>query len=311
VSALRWGQGRVMAGADRRAASFSLDHFVLPRWLRRPMRTLARLGHGDVTMPRHAMAALSTVYLAGALGYGAWLGGDLDGFIQGVTARTGFAVDQIKVVGNTQTSEIDILGQLGLDGWTSLVGFDAEQARQRIDELPWVENAAVRKVYPHTLEIRVEERAPFAIWQQGDKLSVIERSGAIIAPYEGGKQAALPLIVGAGAPAKAPDFVAQVTRYPELATRVRGYMLVGDRRWDLKLDNGLLVKLPEEGADSALATLVQLEQKKGVFERDITSLDMRLSDRVVVELSPDAQKERLTALNDKPKLTKRKPGAKI
>ncbi|TIN59290.1 MAG: FtsQ-type POTRA domain-containing protein, partial [Mesorhizobium sp.] len=104
-----------------------------------------------------------------------------------ITARTGFAVDQVKVVGNRQTSEIDILDRLELDGWTSLIGFNAEAARERIATLPWIEVAAVRKVYPHTLEVRVEEREAFALWQQGDALSVIERNGAMIAPFSGGK----------------------------------------------------------------------------------------------------------------------------
>ncbi|TGS46900.1 FtsQ-type POTRA domain-containing protein, partial [bacterium M00.F.Ca.ET.179.01.1.1] len=98
--------------------------------------------------------------------------------VQGITARTGFAVDQIKVVGNRQTSEIDVLDRLGLDGWTSLIGFDAEAARERIATLPWDEGAAVRKIYPHTLEVRIEEREAFALWQQGASESVIEKSRA-------------------------------------------------------------------------------------------------------------------------------------
>jgi len=56
---------------------------------------------------------------------GAIRGGHVDGIVQSITARTGFAVDQVKVVGNRQTSEIDILDRLELDGWTSLIGFDA------------------------------------------------------------------------------------------------------------------------------------------------------------------------------------------
>ncbi len=107
-------------------------------------------------------------------------------------------------MGNRETSEIDVLDRLELDGWTSLVGFDAEAARERIETLPWIEVAAVRKVYPHALEVRVEERQPFAIWQQGRELSVIEKDGRVIAPYAGGKEAKLPLIIGVGAPERAP-----------------------------------------------------------------------------------------------------------
>ncbi|RWB60550.1 cell division protein FtsQ/DivIB [Mesorhizobium sp.] len=313
MSALRWGQGKGGgAGLSLFGVLLSFDHFVLPRQLRRPVRLLARLCDGEYEPPRFSAAILSAALLASAGAYGAYLGGYADSVVQGVTARTGFAVDQIKVVGNRQTSEIDILDRLGLDGWTSLIGFDAEAARERITTLPWVEVAAVRKIYPHTLEVRVEEREPFALWQQGASLSVIERSGEVIAPFSGGKQALLPLIIGTGAPAKAPDFLEKIKRYPELAARVKGYIRVGERRWDLKLENGITVKLPEDDEDRAIAELVKLDHDTGLLTRDIAAVDMRLSDRLVVELSPEAATQREAALSEKPKSqTKRKSETKI
>ncbi|MBZ9799510.1 cell division protein FtsQ/DivIB [Mesorhizobium sp. ES1-4] len=313
MSALKWGQGKVRgaAGPSLFGLPLSLDHFVLPRALRRPVRILARLGNGEFQAPRFSAAIMSSVLLASSGAYGAYLGGHADGIIQSITARTGFAVDQVKVVGNRQTSEIDILDRLELDGWTSLIGFDAEAARERIATLPWVQVAAVRKVYPHTLEVRVEEREAFALWQQGNDLSVIEKDGAVIAPFSGGKQVLLPLLIGTGAPAKAPAFLAKIEQYPDLASRIKGYVRVGERRWDLKLDNGITVKLPEDGEDKALAELVRMDHDKGLLSRDITAVDMRLSDRLVVELTPEAATQREAALDEKPKTFKRKPETKI
>jgi cell division protein FtsQ len=313
VSALKWGQGKGKgaAGPALFGVSLSLDHFVLPRLLRRPVRVLARLGGGDFNAPPFSAAILSVALLASGSAYGAYLGGHVDGIVQSITARTGFAVDQVKVVGNRETSEIDILDRLGLDGWTSLIGFDAETARENIATLPWVEVAAVRKVYPHTLEVRVEEREPFALWQQGSQLAVIERSGAVIAPFSGGKQALLPLIIGTGAPAKAPEFVAKIAKYPELAARVKGYIRIGERRWDLKLENGITIKLPEEGEDQAIAALVRMDHENGLLTRDIAAIDMRLADRLVVQLTPEAAMQREAALSEKPKSLKRKPETKI
>ncbi|MER8657167.1 cell division protein FtsQ/DivIB [Mesorhizobium sp. M0847] len=313
MSALKWGhdKGRGGAGPALFGMPLSFDHFVLPRVLRRPVRVLARLGGGDFVAPRFSAAILSASLIASSSLYGAILGGHADDIVQSITARTGFAVDQIKVVGNRQTSEIDILDRLELDGWTSLIGFDAEAARERIDTLPWVEVAAVRKVYPHTLEVRVEEREPFALWQQGAELSVIERSGAVIAPFSGGKQALLPLIIGTGAPAKAPDFVAKINKFPELAARVKGYIRIGERRWDLKLENGITIKLPEDGEDQAIADLVRMDHDNGLLTRDIAAVDMRISDRLVVQLTPEAATQRQAALNEKPQNLKRKSGTKI
>ena len=175
--------------------------------------------------------------------------------IQAVTSHLGFAIEEVKVSGHHETSEIDILERLGLDGWTSTIGFDAEAARERIAGLPWVQVAAVRKIYPDTLEVRIEERKPFAIWQHGSELSLIERSGEVITAYRGGRQAMLPLVIGDGAPEAAEAFIAKIKNHPELASRVKGYMRVAERRWDVRLENGVTVKFPEAGEDQAIDEL--------------------------------------------------------
>ncbi|WP_269930389.1 cell division protein FtsQ/DivIB [Aminobacter sp. HY435] len=311
--ALKSGNGRGVRGAmpSLFGLSLSAEHFVLPRLLRKPVRILSRVGRGEFTPPPYAASMLTVSFLAASSLYGAYVGGHFPALVQGVTARSGFAVDQIKVSGNRETSEIDILDKLQLDGWTSLVGFDPEEARERIVALPWVRSAAVRKVYPGTMEVRIEEREAFAIWQNGNQLSVIEKSGAVIAPYTGGRQAMLPLVVGFGAAERAADFVAKVDAYPELAARVKGYMRVGERRWDLRLDNGITVKLPENGVDAALTDLVALDRDDALLTRDISAVDMRFTDRLVVQLTPEAMERRQAELKAKPKVVKSTAGKRI
>jgi len=286
-------------GAPRGGRAHASGGFVLPRMLRKPARFLSRLVSGDVETPPFAMLALSAALIGSFSLYGVAVGGHTPAVVQAVTARTGFAVNEIRVSGNVETSEIDIFDRVGLDGWTSLVGFDVQEARARIESLPWVESVAVRKVYPSTLEVKVVERTPFAIWQQGSVLSLIEADGRVIAPLSGSRHAALPLVVGRGADTPAADFVARVAAYPDLAARVRGYVRVSERRWDLRLDNGVTVKLPEHGADAALAELVALDARHGLLSRDIETVDMRLADRLVVKLSPDAATAREAALKER------------
>ncbi len=206
---------------------------------------------------------MSAVLLASSGAYGAYLGGHArrdrskHHRPHRVCRRSGQGGRQ------SPDSEIDILDRLELDGWTSLIGFDVRGGARADFRPAWIEAAAVRKVYPHTLEVRVDEREAFALWQQGDKLSVIEKNGAVIAPFSGGKQVLLPLLIGTGAPAMAPDFLARMEKYPELASRVKAYVRVGERRWDLKLDNGITVKLPEDGEDQAVAELVGMDRDNG------------------------------------------------
>jgi cell division protein FtsQ len=283
---------------------------VLPRVLRRPARFVSRLCEGEIQPPRHFGVAATAALLSTSLIYGAWLGGQVPAVAQAVTARLGFAVDQIRVSGNKETSEIDILDRIDLDGWTSLIGFDASAARTRIAALPWVRTVAVRKVYPAELEVRIEERQPFAIWQHGSQLSIIERDGNVIAPFEGGRHAALPLVIGYGA-AKGADFVDKIKSYPELASRVKGYIRVAERRWDLRLENGITVRLPEDGEDAAIAEVLRLDREEALLSRDIASVDLRLEDRLVVRLTEEAMERRATLLAERAKAAKKKPGKSI
>ena len=153
--ALRSGRNR-KAGATGPALfgfSFSNEGFVVPRLLRRPVRLFARLTDGDFVPPRFSATIMTTAFMAATGLYGAYVGGHMPALVQAVTAHSGFAVDQVRVTGHRETSEIDVLDRLDLNGWTSLVGFDVEAARERVADLPWVETASVRKVYPDTLEV--------------------------------------------------------------------------------------------------------------------------------------------------------------
>jgi cell division protein FtsQ len=273
--------------------------FVLPRLMRRPARFAARFVAGEVESPPFVMLALSVALIGGFSVYGMAVGGHTSTVVQSVTARTGFAIDEIRVTGNTETSEVDIFDRVGLDGWTSLVGFNAEEARQRIEGLPWVEAAAVRKVYPATLEVAVTEKVPYAIWQRGTLLSLVEEDGSVIAPLAGSRHLTLPLIVGNGAPEEAAEFIAEVASVPGLASRVRGYVRVSERRWDLRFDNGVTVKFPENGVAAALKDFVALDKEHDLLARDIETVDMRFADRLVVKLSPDAATAREASLKER------------
>lgn len=293
---------------SRRSARAGADGGrVLPRPLRKPVRLLMRFAQGDMTPPRYSALILSAAYLGAFSLYGAVLGGHMPAVAQAVTARTGFAVDEITVSGNKEISEIDVLDQLDLTGWTSLVGFNVDAARERIGKLAWVENASVRKVYPDKIEVELHERKPFAVWQHDGKLSVIEPSGRIIASYPGTTRSPLPMIVGLGAPEAGAAFVETVARFPHLAGQVATYVRIADRRWDLRLENGVTVKLPEHGVEEALSRLDELDRTDRLLSRAVRAVDMRLGDRVVVALSEEGVKMREETLKEQ---AKRKPGAR-
>lgn len=290
----RWSGKRAGAGWP------SGDVVVLPRWLRRPARHLQRLHAGEIEPPRFGATMATAALFAATAAYGTVAGGHMQSVVQSVTARTGFAIEEVRVSGNGETSEIDILQEVGLDGWTALIGFDAGAARARIKALPWVESVAVRKIYPATVSVEVVEKTPFAIWQHDNALTLIERDGTAIAPFDGvASHAALPMVIGDRARETGPAFIERVAAYRGLAPRVRAYIRVGDRRWNLRLRNGVTVKLPEQDEDLVLAELMRLDRRHDLLSRDITSVDMRLPDRLAIGLNPEDAQTHLTTMKER------------
>jgi cell division protein FtsQ len=75
---------------------------------------------------------------------------------------------------------------------------------------------------------------------------------------------------------------------PELQKRVVAAIRVSERRWDLQLDAGILVRLPTEKQKQAWETLRKLEQRHKILARDVVVIDLRLPDRLVIQLSEEA-----------------------
>ena len=286
------------------AAAEADDAFVLPRPLRKGVRFLVSLGTGRIRFPAHTGTFSAIAFLAATGLYGMSLGGHTQNFAQASTTAAGFAIEDVRVSGNEQTSEIDILQQLGLDGTTSLVALDIAEARRLIAELPWVESVTVRKVYPGTIEVNLTERKAFGIWQHGSDLSLIESSGSVIAPLRDNKFAALPLFVGRDAETAAAAFYDEFSRWPEFRSRVKAFVRVAGRRWDLRLDNGIVVKLPEKDVAGAVKVLSEMEEAHQLLERDIAAVDLRLEDRTTIQLTPEAVARREVALKAREKMLK-------
>jgi len=289
---------RVAAGHSRRRRS----RFPLfPAYRRLTGRWISKIA--NLPLPRGIGVAGSIMLLTAALGYGAvagqhvpavldWLKGARD-----VAANSlGFRIAAISLTGEKEVSREEVLTTAGVTGRASLFFLDADAARTRLLANPWIADAAVLKLYPDRLQITITERLAFALWQKDGRVSVIAADGTVLEPFVEDRYVGLPLVVGRGAERQAKNFLGIIDRYPDIRSAVRASILVAERRWDLRLANGINVRLPETGLDGALDRLVQLDRDKKLLSRDITTVDLRLPDRVTVRLSDSAAQARDEAL---------------
>jgi cell division protein FtsQ len=262
---------------------------------RRVRRWIARLAD----IPQGAGVAASLLLLGATLTYGAIAGGHVAAvadWLKGARDNTanalGFRIAAVSLTGAGQVSRAQALALAGVTGGSSLLFFNAETARAGLLANPWIADAAVLKLYPDRLLITITERRAFALWQCNGELDVIAEDGTVLQPFEAERYRGLPLVVGNGAERRAKEIIDLLDRYPDIRTALRASVLVADRRWNLRLTNGVDVRLPEGDLPAALDRLVKLDREKKLLSRDITSIDLRLPDRVTVRLSDAAAQTR-------------------
>lgn len=273
----------------------------IDRWTRRWLEPLVQ-----VHVPRGAGTTAFILIIACSLVYGTIRGGhlaDVTAYLEdardNAANAVGFRIARIALSGYKHLTREEILAAAGITGRRSLLFLDVADTRTRLKSNPWIADATVQKLYPDGLQVTIVERAAFALWQKDGRVAVIAADGTVLEPFVTRRFTRLPLFVGAGAETRAGELLTLLHRYPDIHDMVRASVLVAGRRWNLRLKNGVDVRLPESDVKQALARLVALEHDKKILSRDISAIDLRLPDRVTVRLSEAAAQAREESLKAK------------
>ncbi len=169
---------------------------------------------------------------------------------------------------------------------------DVNAVRDRVEALGAVERARVRVLTSGVLEIRAIERMPAVVWRSDHGLFLLDQTGARVAEIDSrARRVDLPLIAGEGADAHVGEALTLLAEAGPVRERVRGLVRVGERRWDLVLDRDQLVRLPEADPAAALKRVMALQSEERLFDREVTSIDLRDTRRPMLRLTPFGKEE--------------------
>lgn len=121
--------------------------------------------------------------------------------------------------------------------------FNPEAVRASFEKLPWVRHAEVRRRWPDTVEVSIEEHVAVARWRQADgEYQLVNSFGEV---FTAASEADLPLFSGPEGSAaqmlgRQQEFarvLAALGRYPKALD------LSQRQAWQLRLDDGLVLEL--------------------------------------------------------------------
>lgn len=206
------------------------------------------------------------------------------------TAHAGFAIRSLHIEGRSRTPMADIQQALGIKKNDPILQLSLADMRARLKSIHSIREAAVDRALPDALYVRIVEREPVALWQNQGALSLVDDQGVVMQGIDIEPYRKLPLIVGDGAPAHIEELMKILAASPDLSKEFASAIRVGDRRWNIRLQGDIEVKLPEEGAADALAKLVAMDKEEELLKRDIKVIDLRVEGRVFIRLSPNLVK---------------------
>ena len=163
---------------------------------------------------------------------------------------------------------------------------DVTRIRERLLRFGWVQDARVSRRLPDTLVIDIVERTPSALWQDRQRLALIDSDGVVLDRVKIDNMPDLPLVIGPGANARAGQLKAILADAPAMQAQLASATWVGGRRWDLSFQSGEIVALPEgeQAARAAITKFAKVDQSNGLLGRGLVRFDLRVPGKMIVRL---------------------------
>lgn len=210
-----------------------------------------------------------------------------------------YQFQEIKITGNKRVKNEEIIEIINLSQSRNINENEEYQPliQNLIDEIKskllWVNKITISRNMPNQLNISITEYEPFAIWNNEDKKYIIDKDGNAV-PYdenivEADEFENMIILSGRGANSNAKALFNIFAINPQLSEKIYSATWVGDRRWNIRFDNGLLVKLPEDEINFAWQQLIKLYHQGKINEFRV--IDLRISDKIYIEYNNSTIKE--------------------
>ena len=195
-------------------------------------------------------------------------------------AQLDIKLKNVKILGIENTKPTEVINIVSGLKETSLFNIDLHEISTQINNIDWIKKSELRKIYPSTLVVKVYEHNPIAIWFNNGNKFLVDDESEIIKELNPNNFKNLKVIAGLNALEDIPEIISMIRNYPEFEKKIKSLLRVGDRRWTVRLHNGITIHLPEKNVANAIEEIEQLDSKHALLSRYVDIIDMRLPDRI-------------------------------
>jgi len=194
-----------------------------------------------------------------------------------------FSINSIEIIGRERSSKKILSEVLKPYKNKSLVSVNLKNIQNEIEKIVWIKDVIVRKVYPETLSISIEEYSPSAVWKRGSEHYILDKYGYRIEKIKSNEFQNYFKIKGMGADKKLKNLLDKLHYYPDILNQIDYANFISRRRWDLHYKNGLRILLPENNVSESLSLLDSYIKKNKLIEKGHKKIDLRVAGKITMD----------------------------
>ena len=194
-----------------------------------------------------------------------------------------FYINNIEIIGRDRSSKKILSEVLKPYENKSLVSMNLKNIQNEIEKIVWIKDVIVRKVYPKTLSINIEEYSPSAVWKRGSEYYVLDEYGFRIEKIKSNEFQNYFQIKGMGADKKLKNLLDKLYNHPDILNQIDYANFVSRRRWDLHYKNGARILLPENNITESLSLLDSYIKKNKLIEKGHKKIDLRVEGKITTD----------------------------
>ena len=194
-----------------------------------------------------------------------------------------FYINNIEIIGRDRSSKKILSEVLRPYENKSLVSINLKNIQSEIEKIAWIKDVIVRKVYPETLSISIEEYSPSAVWKRGSEHYILDEYGFRIEKIKSNEFQNYFQIKGMGADKKLKNLLDKLYNHPDILNQIDYANFVSRRRWDLHYKNGARILLPENNITESLSLLDSYIKKNKLIEKGHKKIDLRVEGKITTD----------------------------
>ena len=211
--------------------------------------------------------------------------------INKLVKNLGFELNYIQVLGNKTVLKDDIIKKIVFKNCDNLFCINLKQSKNEIEKNNWVRSARLKYTLPSKLSIIIEEEKPAFLLKENKNISLLNLEGKKIQDIKIISKAYKDLLIlsGDGVEYKIFNLLNIFSVGTSISENIKEATLVSSRRWSLKHSSNIIIELPEDNPGKAFYKIVELENKYGFLNERLKKIDLRISDRMIIQLKNESE----------------------